>query len=279
MKISTLLGIMLVAFVGNVLAVPVYSLANRPDDYGGSPTFNVGPTNTPIDYDYPRQQTYLHDANSGEVHANVNTGSIGIMAGAYNDGRYAPARQEVTGRFGFDVIFGSAGTDPINVIMNLDLSGDINKPATAGIYSTIQVNAGVVGGAVSAGSYGESSSSPTFSEFMLAGFIADGSEQTVHTGSLTVPVNTLVSMFFSLKTIQAYDNSEIFFGNTFNLTTTGDVFTIAGGGDITVNSVDAGIVNNRFGAGIPSPDNGTIPEPSALLLFATGLLGFRIVRK
>lgn len=105
----------------------------------------------------------------------------------------------------------------------------------------------------------------------MAGFVDDGSKQTISTGAFSVPVNVPVQMILELHTIQGYfpNPPVISFGDTLSLLTGGDVFTILGGETIIVNSLDAGIVNNQFGSA-------AVPVPAALPLFASGLgvLGF-----
>jgi len=57
------------------------------------------------------------------------------------------------------------------------------------------------------------------------------------------------------------------------LSNLGDVFSIIGADGITVNSVDAGIVNNRFG------QTAQVPEPGILALFGIGVVGLGAMRR
>lgn len=279
--IALLFGLVL-AIHGTAFAGPIYSLAHQADAYNNGPVDYVGPQATPIDYDFEYQPTYFTGANYGEVHANVNPGSIGITAHTYNIGVYAPQRQEVTATFTFDVLFSSPGTENINVVMNMDLSGYIGVPD---FYATVFVNAGITGNAAG-GTYTEyapTSDPPVARSGMLSGFTADGTTHSVSTHSINVPVNVPVTMFMRLGTIQAYTPAglTIGFGNTFSLATSGNVFDISGPNAefVTVNSEDANIVDNQF------TDVTAVPEPSSMamlmsmLVCGVGFYGRRSIRR
>ena len=253
--------------VCEVSAAPVYILDHFQDTYNSTthaPGGDVGPQSTPIDYDFPFQSVHWQDKNYSEVHANIGPGSVGIFDRAYNVGVYAPQRQEVYATFQFDVQFDSAGSSPIDVVVNLQLSGMISEPHF--LYSTVEVSAGLVSGPYSWGNYSEisdpNSTSPLRSG-MLSGFTADGSVQQVSTGVLSnVPVNQPVPFFLTLKTSNPFtvEDPQISFGNTLSLSTTGDVFSVPA--DITVNSADANIVNNRYQG---------IPEPASAMILTIGV--------
>ncbi|TWT35011.1 hypothetical protein KOR42_53200 [Thalassoglobus neptunius] len=249
-----------------------YSMTHNADSYGSTgPIESVGPTSTSINYSFSGPTDYQLK-NWGEVRVNVNPGSIGIYAEARNNGQYAPQRQEVTATVQFETIFSSTGNSPVDIIMNLDLSGTID-PAQF-IYSNILVNAGTHG-YLAGGTYAEildPSSPPVLKSGMLSNFSANGNAQPISTGVMQVPVNVPVTMFFSLTTIQGYAPTRptIQFGNTFNLTKSGDVFTIQGPNASEVYSVDSsdvGIVNNRFQSNV-------VPEPSSFALIGLGSFGF-----
>ncbi|MEW4490507.1 PEP-CTERM sorting domain-containing protein [Thalassoglobus sp. JC818] len=79
-------------------------------------------------------------------------------------------------------------------------------------------------------------------------------------------------MFFSLITIQTYNttNPTINFGSTFDQTKFRNDFTIQVPNALptfSVDSIDVGIVNNRFQSNV-------VPEPSSFVLIGLGSLGF-----
>lgn len=250
-------------------AAPLYSLSHNSDAFGNTgPTDTIGPQGTPISYSF-NGLTYITGANVGTVEANVGQGSMGIFGVAANDGRFAIQRQEVFTGFTFDVIFGSAGNDSINVALNLMLDGLIEL-GNAG-SKTIEVFAGP-NGAIQTGDYIKYATDPFLTRIgLLSGFSDDGTEHSITTNVFSVPVNVPVNMMLGLRTGQTYSTipGSISFGSTFSLSTIGDVFTIVGADGIDVNSVDAGIVNNRFGAT-------AVPAPATLPIFLVGLIGLGV---
>jgi hypothetical protein len=254
------------------IAAPAYKFDHFLDTYNSAtyaPGGNVGPQVTPIEYNFPYQSAEYGNRNYSEVHGKVGPGYVGIFDRAYNIGVYAPQRQEVVASLKFDVVFTSPNSDPIDVVMNFELDGTI-QPALY-LYTTMQVNAGVVSGAASSGEYREisdpASTSPVRSG-MLASFVADGATQSISSGVLSnVPVNQPVQFYFGMHTVNPYtlENPTISFGNTLSLTTSGDVFTILDPNAelIEVNSADANVVNNHYVA---------VPEPTSFLLASIALL-------
>lgn len=269
-RLAAVLTVLALAIPTDAQAAPSYFLNHNADAYGNTgPIESAGPQATPIDYDFEYQQTYfLANSNFGEVHANIDPGSIGIYALTDNKGVGAGQRQEVSASFDFDVVFSSPTSDPISTSLNLDLSGVVN-PAF-GALGGIQVLAGTTS-MYGSGAYSENPQPGiVVSEDMLAGFVDDGTVNSVSTPVLNnIPVNTIVRFKIELDTFLTYGpgvQSTIEFGSTFSLTTSGDVFTILGpnAGDISVDSEDAGIVNNRYGQ---------VPEPSSLVLLCLGVPG------
>lgn len=257
-------------------ATPSYYVNHRADAYGGTgQNESVGPQGSPIEYDFPFQPTY-GTTNYGEVHASAKPGALGIYALAYNNGQYAPARQEVVTSQTFELMINSPRSNPVDIVINLELSGDIDPSLY--VTSTVQVFASISFVGSSSGSYAEflfdaNPPSPNRSG-MLASFSADGTKQTISTDLWqNVPVNVPLSANIQMNTIQAYglDSPTISFGNTLSLATSGDVFTISGpnAAEVTVNSTDANIVNNRYG----------VPEPGTALLLRIGALGVAALRR
>jgi len=161
--------------------------------------------------------------------------------------------------------------------MNLDLASVITPDF--GGFSVLNVRAGgaLVGGQ-SVGQFGDIGD-PLISSIntgMLSGFVDDGAVHSVSTGLLTnIPVNTPVPFFFSIVTGQAYSPTDAVIAvQSFNLATSGNVFTLLGPNASnvpSVNSTDAGIVNNQF----------VIPEPSTLVMaiLAAAGIGLRGCRR
>ncbi len=256
-------------------AVPVYTVIHQSDAFAFTgPSQTVGPQNTPIDFSF-NDFTEFQNRNRGNVQARAGQGSLGITATASNNGLFAPQRQEVNAIFQFNTIFGSLGTDPVSVIMNLTLGG-IVIPGNGGTY-TVSVLAGLEGvpSARSGGSYSEVTGGGTQQDGMLSAFSDDGTDQAIATNPFLVPVNQPVQLFMMLSTSQVYSTvpGSIDFGSTMELSNLGDVFTIIGADGITVNSADAGIVNNRFGETVQAP------EPGTLALFGIGVVGLVVIRQ
>lgn len=264
--------------VSEVYAAASYTFNHFIDTYNSSTLAdnNVGTQGTPINYSFDYQSVDHLDRNFGEVHGHVQPGSIGITASAYNVGVYAPQRQEVFATSEFDVVFSSPQADPINVILNMDLSGEISPPSG---YSRVSVAAGPVGKPASRGNYYKTGnpgpgSPEVIAEYILAGFSDDGAKHEISTIAYTVPVNVPVRMTMTLSTVQGYDTSNptISFGHTLSLAGSGDVFTVLGGNaaSISINSIDAGIINNQFSA---------VPVPPLLPLVVVSLVGLLTRRR
>jgi len=251
-------------------AAPIYQLDHFNDAAATVLIATVGPQGTPINYIFPFQQVNDDGGNFSEAAGQVGTGFVGLF-NRTESGPHAPQGQEIDGTFMFDVFFASSGSDPIDVIMNMELAGTVAP--NAGIYSRVEVRAGLVATPFG-GSYLEIAppSLPlTIQDGILSSFIADGTVQSISGLILDVPVNQPVQFMLKLLTGNPhadFSSAEISFGNTLSLATSGNVFDLLGpnAGDITsVTSSDANIVNNSFA--IP------IPEPSSALHLALGALG------
>ena len=264
-RTAVIMASLLLAVAGPLSAAPEYSVFHNSDAFGNAgPRETTGPQPTPIIYDFAYQQTYFTGANYGSVHATVAPGSIGISATTYNNGQYAPQRQEVYAGFSFDIYFDSPNPDPIDLIMNLQLSGMFSNP---NFVSNVQVNASGHTWRHSGLYFGTPQTPNPQGSGMLVGFSADGTPHSISTGVIpNIPVNTLTRMSLQLVTFNGYapQTSTLAFGSTLSFSKTGDVFTVLGpdAALIGVNSIDAGIIDNRFSA---------VPLPASLPLLGTGL--------
>ncbi len=265
-RIAALAAGLLLLTTEPLSAAPEYSVFHNSDGYGNTgPSESVGPQATPIRYEFEYQQTYFTGANFGSVHAAVAPCCIGFSATTFNSGAYGPQRQEVYAGFSFDVYFESPNADPIDVVMNLQLSGTFSNP---NFVSNVQVYAGIHSATHSGIYFGAPQTPNPQGSGMLAGFSPDGSAQTISTGVIAnVPVNTASRMSIQLVTINGYapQLSSVAFGSTLSFTTTGEVFSVLGpdAALIGVNSSDANIIDNRFAA---------VPLPASLPLFGVGLV-------
>jgi len=136
-------------------ALPAFTVIHQSDAFAFTgPSQTIGPQNTPIDFSF-NDFTDFQNRNRGNVQARAGEGSLGITATASNNGLFSPQRQEVNAIFQFHTIFGSQGTDPVSVILNLTLGG-IVIPGNGGTY-TVSVLAGLEGvpSSRSGGSYSE----------------------------------------------------------------------------------------------------------------------------
>lgn len=251
-------------------AAPIYQLHHNPDNYSNTAPQTHLQQNSPINYFY---DDTFDNRNFATVTANASNGSLGISTRTFNNGIYRPLRNEVSVSFSFDVIFSSPNTSgPINVAMNLDLSGIVDLPGDG--YGTIKVDAGTGYSAYNANIYHESLNQGDRTlerNGIMSDFVADGTKQTLTTNWMTVAANQPTTLLIAMKVISGYSTTapSVDFGHTLSLTTLGDVFTIDNAFsnlNISVNSVDAGIVDNRFSQNI------NVPIPGMGPIFGLGLI-------
>jgi hypothetical protein len=229
---------------------------------------------------------------------NVGLGFIGGSAGAdvqsthtgtlvfLGDG-LAGASGLMVGEFRIDdlVLSGPAGPT-VPVFLNLDLTGSLdaggsmNSPGfdwPAGAGGSAEVNVGVTApGLSSSGIRRYLNNNRNEQSFFSSGLLAGGDELATDPFQVQVGVPFVVEVILRLS-VGASTNithgnafADASFSNTLSFPTDRPVFTVPDG--YTVNSVSAGIVNNRFGLF-------QIPEPSTLALLLMGSILLRGVRR
>jgi hypothetical protein len=267
-------------------AAPVYDFLHHLP-LPGYGSFPVGPQGTPIDYDFPYQELDTEVNGVGfftAVHAQVGTGFVAISDHTYNN-FIGSNRQEVTGRFLFEVFFASPTSDPIEVVLNLEFSGTVAPPFSllAGIY----IGAGVGGSPPDIGSYFNNQQGPPQISGVLSTQTMDGAVHSVSSGRQLIPVNQPV--LFSIRAVSSNPFSvhpftpgippeeSLISINRFGLATSGNVFDLFGpnAGAIVVSSSDANIVENIFNPVVASVPSAS-PVGLALALLATGMLGLSL---
>jgi hypothetical protein len=220
---------------------------------------------------------------------NVGLGFIGGSAGAdvqsthtgtlvfLGDG-LAGASGLMVGEFRIDdlVLSGPAGPT-VPVFLNLDLTGSLNAGGSmnspgfdwpAGAGGSAEVNVGVTApGLSSSGIRRYLNNNRNEQSFFSSGLLAGGDELATDPFQVQVGVPFVVEVILRLS-VGASTNithgnafADASFSNTLSFPTDRPVFTVPDG--YTVNSVSAGIVNNRFGFL-------QVPEPSTLALFLIG---------
>jgi hypothetical protein len=173
------------------------------------------------------------------------------------------------------VVTGPAGPSTVPISVNAFLEGSNTTRLSSSPSQFAQADSSVSmqilgGGQIFGGDFTQTNKQSTGVTQSASGLLAnfDGSS-VVTTPVFNVPVNTPFSIEFRLS-VDALVQSrfgEIFFmesssnfSNTLTFATNGPVFNLPSG--YTINSVDAGIVNNAYVA---------IPEPSTLWLSALGV--------
>ena len=221
------------------------------------------------------------------LHASASVNGSNVAAGPETRDFIAGSQARVT--FADVVIAGPAGAGPIQTSINLHLSG---TQALASYVSATpdflsRVNSNVFIGVTDGGNNrdgGNRSLShingvpiPPNQNGMLMGYTGSGNVQT---RMFTLLVNTPFSLSLSIGTTArigvAFSDSYVTgalsdFGNTLSFATDRPVFRLPAG--YTVNSADAGIVNNTFST--------PVPEPASAVLAALGLVlvGARVRRR
>jgi hypothetical protein len=223
----------------------------------------------------------------GEIQS-THTGTLTFLA----DG-LAGGSGSMFGEFRVDDLVVSpiagGGASTVFVLLNLDLSGSLgaggslNSPGfdwPAGAGGSASVNVGVTTQALTgqsfSGTRSYSNNNRNEESFGSSGLLAGGDQIATSPFEVQVgvPFTVMLSMGVSAGASTNITHGNAFanasFSNTFGFPTGRPVFTVPDG--YTVNSVSAGIVNNRFGLF-------QIPEPSTLALLLMGSILLRGVRR
>ena len=237
------------SFVGTASAAPTYSVSvgNGPSQSGSTVQTVIGTSAAAI---------------SGPA-------GLGVSAQSANGNGAAIARASVVFS---DVIISGVG-DVVSTSINLHLTGSLG--ASAGVNSAAGAALGVIGDWFDGGVNpcvsnepargdcgGLVNGVPAFPELNTTGILQSvvGSPAGLTIdGDFSSPVHSLpvnVSFTLSLTMVvvaNAFQNSSSFadFFHTLTFSTDGPVFTLPDG--YTVNSIDAGIVNNQFTTPVPLP--------------------------
>lgn len=212
------------------------------------------------------------------VHASTYVGANNVADGGSGGLSFAASANALVSFTDF-VITGPSGSLPVHTPINFHLSGEqILGPYASGspIYtSDVQSSVALqifAGSNATAGtrnfSYRNGLISPPTQSGLLADY--DGTSADLRTPVWTLPVNTPFTLTLILNTsasvgvifADGYITSALSdFGSTLSFATDRPVFALPAG--YTVNSVDAGVVDNAW----MSP----VPEPGSALLAALGL--------
>jgi hypothetical protein len=234
-------------------------------------------------------------AVGGAASGNVRLGSIGGSTGAdvqsthtgtmviLND-PLAGGSGSMFGEFRIDDLvltpLAGGGLATVFVMLNLDLSGSLgaggslNSPGfdpPAGAGGTASINVSVTTQALTgqtfSGTRGYSNNNRHEESFQSSGLLAGGDALVTSPFEVQVgaPFTVMMAMGVSAGASTNVSHGNAFarasFSNALSFPTDRPVFTVPDG--YTVNSVSAGIVNNRFGFL-------QVPEPSTLALFLIG---------
>ncbi len=236
------------------------------------------------------------DAGSGGVHASATAQANYIISPDETGGSGNTTAEALASAVYDDfVITGPPGASCVDGSANLSLSGSVfadgNADSALGyarnaIVIDADAGSGFLEGTYDAQSQTDSSGALLPTSITGTGALAGGPSASYSTSTSCLPVGVPFQVDFELAVysqalavggsgggsvdIQAVTD----FSDTFGFSTVGPAFDLPTG--YTVNSAEAGIINNVFTLG--SPPTTTVPEPASLSLFSIGLTGLWALR-
>ena len=198
---------------------------------------------------------WFAQVNQGSLHAGANIGVLGRQPHLWDT--------VVDVGFVYDDIILSSTESSDDITLDFDLSGVISANKLhaewAGAGATVTLTARLDG------------INRIFSQHVSATNANPSSilaiDQLVSLTFPNVQMNQNVTLSVELHAAAAGGNAAADFSNSLNFVTGGPVFT--GANLLNVNSVQAGIFNNRYSL----PETNAVPEPSSMALLGMGCCG------
>jgi hypothetical protein len=260
-----LTGLAIVAISSMASAAPLLRTFAGPlagQGFGGGP----GVAGTSV-ADYG---THQDGTGVGTAKATADAGHVGGFMQAVSLG--GTLTGDTTSDYSDAFVFTGPGTS-VNVSLNLGFSGSINADnrGFASINARTIINGTLVGQLFHDVFLGVTDVC-TVSLFsgLPGGTCSDTYNTILTTGSITVPVGSVVFVELLLETTSAASgggSAHVDFGNSLDFITGRDLFNLPQG--FSVNSASSFVTNNRF---LPNGAPRSVPEPASTALFGIALL-------
>jgi hypothetical protein len=268
-RVGFLAGLAIVGISSITWAAPILVTSAGPAagaDFGGGPRVNG---TSVADYG-----THQDSAGVGTAKATADAGHVGGSMQAVSLG--GTLTGDTASDYSDAFVFTGPGTS-VNVSLNLGFSGSINADnrGFASIDARTIINGTLVGRLFHDVSLGVTDVC-TVSLFsgLPGGTCSDTYNTILTTGSITVPVGSLVFVELLLETTSAASgggSAHVSFGNSLDFITGQDLFNLPQG--YSVNSASSFVTNNRF---LPNGTPPSVPEPGSTALFGIALFAMMI---